>query len=171
MEQGRKLSTIEYLKFLQLEYLSCKLRSLIYDRPEFVKMNVDIAEKKREKIENLTHKFSMMSMFNSLESFSSFVSNEFVQEFGLPKIQYSTDEKKKRAVSYWDRICLLPLNSEVFYKDQSYLVVDNHPDKECATIKRGMDKIYIPYTYIKMPHVEKLLISDFEQNEKVKRLR
>ena len=47
MDRSRELSTDEYLKVLQLEYFTHKVRSLIFDKPEFIKMAKDIAEFKR----------------------------------------------------------------------------------------------------------------------------
>lgn len=55
--KSRDLSITEFLQVLQLEYFSFKTRELIYERPEFIKMNRDIAEKKKEKIINLAKSF------------------------------------------------------------------------------------------------------------------
>ena len=110
MNASRKLPVAEYLKVLQLEYLSYKLRELIYEEFEFIKINREIALKKKEKIQNLAKKISALSIFDSQEFFNSFLSREFLQEFGLPKIQYGIDEKRNQAVSYWDKFYVLKLH-------------------------------------------------------------
>ena len=58
--KSRDLSITEFLQVLQLEYFSFKTRELIYERPEFIKMNRDIAEKKKEKIINMAKNFHMI---------------------------------------------------------------------------------------------------------------
>lgn len=47
MEKTRELSKEDFLRILQLEYFSYKLRSLIYEQSEFKKINNEVANKKK----------------------------------------------------------------------------------------------------------------------------
>jgi hypothetical protein len=87
MEKSRKISLEQFVINLQLEYLSCKLRSIVYNRiesVELVKIYKDIAEKKKAKILNLKQRFRLGTMFDSDKAFSDFYLKEFLQEYGLP---------------------------------------------------------------------------------------
>lgn len=54
MEKTRELSKEDFLRILQLEYFSYKLRSLIYEQSEFKKINNEVANKKKSKIIELS---------------------------------------------------------------------------------------------------------------------
>lgn len=123
MEKSRNLSNEEYLKILQLEYLSHKLRALIYQRPEFKKMNNDIAEKKREKIINLSDKFRLINIFESDFCFELFWKNDFLNDKGLPNFQYNP--KNKDSIEYWDKFYSFYPKSKVFYKGKEFVIKKN----------------------------------------------
>lgn len=163
MNASRKLPVAEYLKVLQLEYLSYKLRELIYEEFEFIKINREIALKKKEKIQNLAKKISALSIFDSQEFFNSFLSREFLQEFGLPKIQYGIDEKRNQAVSYWDKFYVLKPGVSVEYKGEICKVCSNDPVMEVITLCKDKEELYIPYTYVKLKDLRSLLSATFKE--------
>ena len=75
MGKSRKISLEQFVINLQLEYLSCRLRSIVYNRiesVELVKIYKDIAEKKKAKILNLKHRFRLGKMYDSDKAFSDF---------------------------------------------------------------------------------------------------
>lgn len=157
MDASRKLPINEFLKVLQLEYLSYVLRSLIYERPEFIKMSEEIAKKKKEKIENLAKKFRLLSIFDSQEAFALFLNKEFLQEFGLPKIQYGTDVERNKSVSYWDKYYVFREGKKVAYKDKICTILTNNPTEETVSIKYKGEYLVLPYTYVNLTELSSLL--------------
>ena len=144
MEKSRELSTDEYLKVLQLEYLTNKVRSLIFDRPEFVKMASDIAEFKKERIELLSKRHFKPSIFMSTEEFLNFYENEFLN------FQYSNDKKKRASQWYWDVVHLLGKNQVVIYKDGEYPILGNNMKDQTVYIQIGKKKKNVKYSEIKI---------------------
>lgn len=151
--KSRDLSIAEYLKILQLEYFSCKVRELIYERPEFVKMNKEISEKKKEKILGLGKKFQMLTIFDSNQNAEEFWKEHFVQEFGLPAFQYSYDEAKKKAISYWDKFYLLKTGMTILYNGTEHQVKTNCPEVDSIFIALDKKTKPIPYTYLKIKNL------------------
>lgn len=150
MTGSRKLSIAEYLKVLQLEYLSHKTREFVYEDPGFIKMNREIAEKKKEKIMNLSKKFHLLSIFDSKHHFEGFVNTVFFQEFGLPSLQYSIDVEKAKAVAYWDKYFLLKPQVVIKYNNKEYSVIKNFPNKDVLEIQQEKEILALPYTWIKI---------------------
>lgn len=128
MERSRKLSNEDFINVLQLEYFTHKLRALIYERPEFKKMNNDIAEKKKQKILDLSAKFRLLNIFDSQVSFDLFWHNCFLNEYGLPNFQYNPHSKE--GVMYWDKFYSLCSKTAVVYKGKTYVVKKNWTDKD-----------------------------------------
>lgn len=148
MEKSRSLTNEEFIKILQLEYLSCKLRSIIYDRPEFKKMNEDIAEKKKFKILDLSKKFLLPNIFELDEAFEFFWKKEFIQEYGLPNFQYNP--KSKELISYWDKFYLLKPGETVIWEGTEYTIKANHPNENSVRILKNGVSSFVPYIYFKI---------------------
>lgn len=153
MEASRKISIKEYMKVLQLEYLSFSLRGMIFDKAPQIKMSKDIAEKKKEKIQNLSERFALESVFSSEESFNSFVEKEFICEFGLPKIQYSIQEDKRKSQEYWDSFYLLKKGTLVYYQNKPYQVKENYPLDKNVLLEND---ILVPYTYVQLKYLSNI---------------
>lgn len=153
MEKTRQLSISEYLKILQLEYLTYKVRELIFDKPEFIKMNKDIANKKKEKIINLCEKFRLDSIFSSIEKFQDFWNNIFLNEFGLPNLQYSIVEEKKLSQVFFDKVYLLNKNTIVFYKNVECVVLYNNIEKNELSILFGNKSHSVSYDQVKIKNL------------------
>lgn len=147
MEKTRTLSDREFLKVLQLEYFSYKLRALIYDQAEFKKMNNDIANKKKSKIVEIAQKFSLPNIFDSDELFKSFWEKEFLQKEGLPRFQYSPKNKK---VETWDKYCLLKVGETVIWKDIEYKIKKNYPVYDSIKVLKDGKLVFVPYIYLKI---------------------
>ncbi len=157
MNGSRQISAIEYLKVLQLEYLSHKLREAIYVKPEFIKMSREIASKKKVKILEIAKKFQLLCIFDSEEQFAGFCEKNFFQEFGLPKFQYGLNTDKKKAVAYWDMFYLLKPGTEVIYKNKTYKIDGNDPNSQYVQILVNGDFVLLPYTDIKIKGLKTLL--------------
>lgn len=154
MTGSRKLSIAEYLRILQLEHLSHKTREFVYEDPGFIKMNREIAEKKKEKIKNLSKKFQLISIFDSKTYFEDFLNKEFFQEYGLPSMQYGANLDKNKAVSYWDKYSLLKPGTIVEYSGVRYSVVKNYPNKETVEVYTTGNVLSLPYTYVKIKRLQ-----------------
>lgn len=150
MEKSRELSIDEYLKALQLEYLTNKVRSLIFDRPEFVKMASDIAEFKRERIELLSKRHFKPSIFMSTEEFLNFYENEFLNPFGLPNFQYSNDSKKRASQWYWDVVHLLKKGQVVIYEGEECPILGNNMKDQMVCIQIDKKRKNVKYSEIKI---------------------
>lgn len=120
----KKLSLNEFIEVLQLEYLTYKIRSLIFKKKEIVKINSDIATMKKEKILGLQKKFRIKTMFDSLESFMDFYNHKFLSG-NFCNIQYSRDEKKKESQIHWDKTAFYKEGTKVIYKNQECIVYRN----------------------------------------------
>lgn len=158
-EKSRSLSIEEFIKTLQLEYLSYKLRSIIYEVPEFRKMNSDIAAKKKEKIQNVAKRYRKETIFDSDENFEIFWRSKFLQEYGLPKLQYSA---KKEAVSYWDKFYLFSEGRMVTWKDVDYRVKTNNPDENVIMVRKKVLPFIVPYIDVKLKMLTTISIDDLK---------
>lgn len=166
MEPSRKLPVGDYLRVLQLEYLSNKLRALIYETPIFIKVKTDIAFKKQDKIKKLAKKINAFSIFDSPKFFDSFVEREFLNEFGLPNLQYGIDEEKNRKNAWWDKFYLFKPGTIVEYEGRDCKVLENDPDLNLLYLKTGLpdnENPYIPYSYVKIKNLSSLLQQDLKE--------
>lgn len=145
MEKTRELTREEFLNILQLEYFSYRLRSLIYEKPEYKKMNKDISEKKKNKIITISEKIALPNIFTSDDLFEDVWKREFVREFGLPNFQYSPQSQK---LSLWDKFYLLKPGTIVLLKDQEFSVKTNYPSDNYVVLENH--KNFVPYNYIKI---------------------
>lgn len=147
MEKTRELSKEDFLRILQLEYFSYKLRSLIYEQSEFKKIDNEVANKKKSKIIELSKKFSLSCIFDSDEKFKLFYEKEFLNKEGLPLFQYSPKNKK---TEYWDKFYLLKPGEIVIYDNIEYKVKNNYPIYDSIKIIKNGKKIFVPYIYVKI---------------------
>lgn len=158
-EKSRNLSIEEFVKVLQLEYLSYKLRSIIYEVPEFKKMNSDIAIKKKEKILNIAKRSRKGTIFDSDRNFETFWKNEFLQEYGLPKLQYSA---KKEAVSHWDKVYLFGEGQMITWKGVDYRIKHNNPNENVIEVKKKGIPFIVPYIDVKLKMLTTISIDDLK---------
>lgn len=150
MDRSRELSTDEYLKVLQLEYFTHKVRSLIFDKPEFIKMAKDIAEFKKERIELLAKKHFKCSIFLSAEEYFSFYEKEFLNPTGVPNFQYPANEQKRNSQWFWDMIYLFGKDQVVIFEDNEYRILKNDTKNQTICIKMGKKKKDVKYSGVKI---------------------
>ena len=150
MDRSRELSTDEYLKVLQLEYFTHKVRSLIFDKPEFIKMAKDIAEFKKERIELLAKKHFKCSIFLSAEEYFSFYEKEFLNPTGVPNFQYPANEQKRNSQWFWDTIYLFGKDQVVIFEDNEYRILKNDTKNQTICIKMGKKKKDVKYSDVKV---------------------
>lgn len=152
--KSRTISSVEYLRFLQLEFLSYSLRANIYEKEGFIKMCKDISKKKKEKIISVGKRFNLLTIFDSQELFDNFLENEFNREFGLPRLQYVPETEKY--VRHWDKYYLLSKGKRIVFQNQSRTICDNWPDKEvlCLSKQGNLVEVIKNYTDIQL-HISK----------------
>lgn len=125
----------KFLINLQLEYLTHKLRFLIYQEEAYARVALDIAMKKRRKIEDLSLRFGMKTIFDDQVDVRKFVEKYFWMETGMPRFQYK-DTEQRRVQGNYDRWYILFRGTRVMYDGKEYEVLVNNPAKEEVTIKR-----------------------------------
>lgn len=149
LESGDKLiARKEFLIKLQLEYLTHKLRSQIYRDERYAKVASDIADKKKLKIQEVSVKFGLKSIFNGL-SVNKFVKKYFLKPTGVPFFQYK-DNEQRRVQSNYDMWYLLYRGTKVFYKGQLAEVVLNNPLKEEVMIRISEREFFVKYIQISL---------------------
>jgi hypothetical protein len=124
--KSRDISVGDLFTNLQLEYISYRVRSLIYTRLEDKKKFNDICLKKREKIEAISTKNCLPVIFSNKKSQEKYLKS-FFKEWGLPNFQYRDDYKKK-VYGWWDPI--------YYFKDKVDIKYNNKGDIVLGVISR-----------------------------------
>lgn len=143
IDMNRKLTSEEFMKMLQLEYLSYKVRSLIVEKPEFVKMNEDIAKMKKEKIQELSFKSGLRNIFQSDQEFYDFYHNHFFNSWTTKNLllhidmQYNSDSSKKDGQFFYDKFFLYKKGTPVIYQNEVYTVVRNNAREATVILSLG----------------------------------
>lgn len=119
--KSRDISVGDLFTNLQLEYISYKVRELIYLRPEDKKKFNDICEKKREKIEIIATKNCLPTIFNNIKSQGKYL-KIFFKEWGLPNFQYR-DAYKKKVYGWWDPIYYFKDKVDIKYTDSKDIIL------------------------------------------------
>lgn len=133
----------EFIKALQLEYLTQKLRSFIYDE-KYSKVASDIAKKKRNKIIELGQKFGINTIFSDSIDINQFVKDNFWNNTGIPNFQYK-DEEQKRVQGNYDCWYLFFRGTKVKYLGEEYSVVINNPSEKKILVENGKRRVKISY--------------------------
>lgn len=137
----------QFLINLQLEYLTQRLRALIYQDDTYIRVASDIAAKKRTKIVQLGIKFNLMTIFSGIDV-EQFVDKYFWNTFGLPNFQYK-DAQQKRVQGNYDAWYLLYRGTIVRYNEATAEVLSNNPAKEELEIRINNDrKLTVRYSDI-----------------------
>lgn len=158
--KSRNLTNQEFVNILQLEYLSQRLRAIIYEAPHFKKMSSDIAEKKKTKIIDLTTKFHFPSIFDSNIALELFLQRDFLRESGKPNLQYTPNSEK--SVSYWDSYYLFQKGQIVIYNEREYKVIENHPSEDIVILKINNKFLEVPYDDVKVKMLYTTFIDAFK---------
>ena len=112
--KSRDLPLSELYSNLQLEYLSYYVRSKTYCK-EFVDNYSKICCSKRDKIEKISSKNNLPSIFNDDHAKQRYI-DKFLNEQGIPNFTYKDDEIKDR-MSCWDRYYFFQKGCSVKFKD------------------------------------------------------
>lgn len=158
--KSRNLTNQEFVNILQLEYLSQRLRAIIYETPHFKKMSGDIAEKKKAKIIDLTTKFHFPSIFDSDIALELFFQKDFLKESGKPNFQYVPSSEK--SVSYWDSYYLFQKGRIVIYNEKEYKVIENRPNENIVILKVNEGFLEVPYNDVKVKLLYTISIDSFK---------
>lgn len=124
----------EFIYKLQMEYLTHKLRSMVYRKMKYVKLSTDMAEKKKEKILALGAKFGVQTMFDT--GVQQFVMDHFWNAKGLPNLSYKDDEQRRVQGNY-DAWYLLYRGTVIMYNRDPCTVVSNNPTTRTVQVLDG----------------------------------
>ena len=145
--EKKTLQRQQFLINLQLEYLTHKLRSIIYQDETYAKVSLEISEKKKQKIIELGEKFNLKTLFDSGYNSEEFIENCFWNKKGLPNFQYK-DNKQKKVQGNYDKWYLLYRGAAVSYKGLLFSVKENNPSKECVKIRNSKFEYTVNYNEI-----------------------
>jgi hypothetical protein len=113
--KSREIPIFDYYSLLQVEWISYKVRELIYTRPEDKKKFNDISNMKRVKIESMMTKNCLPSIFNGDSVYLQKYFDKFFRSFGLPNFQVR-DEYKKLIYNRYDALYWFSKRTEVKFK-------------------------------------------------------
>lgn len=145
-DRSREGAHRDFLMKLQLEYLTQKLRSFIYTE-EYSKVASEIARKKRLKIEELSEKFGIETIFSDGFDVADFVEKNFWNPFGLPNFQYK-DEEQKRIQHNYDCWYMFYRGSRVMYRGKEMRVLSNNPPMRELKITDEFEQYIVTYNDI-----------------------
>lgn len=131
-----------FLIKLQLEYLTHKLRSIIYLDKKYADVSNEIAKKKREKIEKLSARFHIDTIFTPGYNYSDFIEKNFWRTYGPPIFQYKNDEQQRVQGNY-DSWYMLYRGTNVVYCGKIMKVICNNPLTETLKIRGFKNGEYI----------------------------
>ena len=113
---NNKLSLYQLYIKLQNEYLVCLLRSRIYPLDRHKSYWANVAEKKKEKIEDIAIRNALKSIFNDKDTEHQFIESIYGHG-GLPNFYYP-NKKVEDKQRYWDIINYYSKGAEVKCKDK-----------------------------------------------------
>lgn len=137
----------DFLRVLQLEYFTHKLRSMIYRDPEYARVSYEISEKKRRKISEIGLKFNLVTIFDDGNYFDDFLNINFFREFGMPNFQYKNEEQRKVQGNY-DRWYMFYRGRVVLYCGRECKVLENNPSTQMLKILFKGKKVLVGYDEI-----------------------
>jgi len=112
MEVNRRICLSDFFSNLQMEYISYKVRALIYAREFDVQKFNAICSGKREKIEQIAYRNKLPSIFNSKQQQEKYIEKFFGQS-GLPDFKYR-DDYQTNVKGKWDNIYFFEKGKSVF---------------------------------------------------------
>lgn len=146
----------KFLYVLQLEYLTHKLRSLIYRDAAYIHVAAEIANKKAAKIMEISAKIDEPNIFTDSKYGENFIRKEFWREYGLPNMVYR-DDSQRRIQGNYDKWFLLYRGTVVRYRGKEATVASNNPAKETLRIRVDRDSYDVNYTDVVIINNYKLI--------------
>lgn len=136
-ETARNISTLEYFKILQMEYILYEVRSKIYpfgkDREKFK----SIMEYKKTKINDISDKNEIDSIFtNSTKKL------DFLQKFNLEFLNNNIGTKKDKYFYYF-------IGSDFSFKGDVYKMLKYDFTNEIASLENESEIITVNFNQIK----------------------
>lgn len=137
LETKRNISTSEYFKILQLEYLLYEMRSKIYpfgkDREKFK----SIMEYKKVKIADISSKNDLTSIFDS-----DLKRSEFCQKFNLEFLEGNIGTKKDKYFYYF-------ISTNFSYNGDEYKITKYDLVNSIATLENESEQIIVNFHKIR----------------------
>jgi len=111
--KSRDIPLADLYSCLQLEFISYFLRAKTYRR-DFAASYRDVCEVKREKIEKISSRNKLPSIFNDEHAKQRYIS-KFFNESGIPNFTYKDDDIKGK-MSCWDKFYYFQRGCSVRFK-------------------------------------------------------
>ena len=104
IKKDRDIPIGDYILLMQYEYISYRVRTMLWSNPLDTNKFKEIAEKKRIKIEKITSKNAIPTIFTN-EKIKEQLLGNFFSEWGLPKFKYRDDYQRynEKGRNRWDR--------------------------------------------------------------------
>lgn len=136
-ETARNISTLEYFKILQMEYILYEVRSKIYpfgkDREKFR----NIMEYKKTKINDISDKNEIGSIFTNVAK-----KLDFLQKFNLEFLNGNIGTKKDKYFYYF-------IGSDFSFKGDVYKMLKYDFTNEIASLENESEIITVNFNQIK----------------------
>lgn len=135
IEKSRNIPLSELYQLLQLEYISYFVRSKIYCR-DFAENYAKICLRKRAKIENISQRNNLPSIFTDEVMKEKYIS-KFLNSSGIPNFTYK-DQDIRNKMQRWDRHYYFNVGSSISMsrEDESvFLGVVTFNDKDDCIVK------------------------------------
>ena len=136
-ETARNISTLEYFKILQMEYILYEVRSKIYpfgkDREKFR----NIMEYKKTKINDISDKNEIDSIFTNVSK-----KLDFLQKFNLEFLNGNIGTKKDKYFYYF-------IGSDFSFKGDVYKMLKYDFTNENASLENESEIITVNFNQIK----------------------
>ena len=137
--KDRDIPIGDYITLMQYEYISYMVRTRLWSNPLDKDKFKDIAAKKKIKIEKITSKNSIPTIFSN-EKIKDQMLDSFFTEWGLPKFKYRDDYQRhgKKGRNYWDRYYYYRVDRDVKVKTDEGIsigkIVAYDCDRDIVTI-------------------------------------
>jgi hypothetical protein len=129
LPKTRVIPISDFYTRLQLEFISYRFRSMIYQRPFDRKKFEDICSKKKEKIDQIALENCLPSVFNDKGQRERYLRKFFKIE-GIPSFCYRDDYQMK-VKGHWDIFYYFIVGSSVRYRDNGDVCIGRI--KHCNT--------------------------------------
>lgn len=157
MEEKRKSRNIplqEYIPILQLEYLSYKVRSELYEAP-FNEKYREFCKKKEETIRSFALKMGRPCIFTSKSLLDKYLADFFGDGFGLPNFKYR-DEYQRQSISHFDRKCYFKEGDKIEYQGEEYLVSRNLCKKDSDVFNISIQQQGKPWKIVDINELKRI---------------
>jgi len=154
----RDIPFLDYFSRKQLEYISYKVRFLIYNEREEDQIKFrEVCDKIKRTIDDMSFKNMKKSIFTSSAMLEKYC-GEFFNEVGLPNFQYR-DEYQERVKGFWDAHYWWKPGTEIELENGTRCIIKKHNTKTCELIAVHKDD---PEVFVKIHSEGVKRIIDFD---------